>query len=256
MKPLTVSRLGHRRASSAPDSWNLNNRHHVQQKQIGPSHLLYDNSHQRSAPHTTHGWMRNDLSNAQYDQSVMPQAPDFQTYQAAPEAHLSYPSWSSNDTHHFSDSGIQSNGSYSSTHSDLSHSGITPSMSVSDLTQYMNVPVHLVPPVHGTHNPLTTRQHPHQSLFIDSPSTSSSVPSMSSPNTPAYYSSGGEQYSGPSADLSCSIASGSIGIDNHSSISPTLAPNYKHPKFWSVLEYCNSQTKWLLPSKTHYNLQS
>jgi hypothetical protein len=225
----TVTRLGHRRSSSAPDFWTLNNQHHVQQQQqqqhTVSSPLMYDNSNQWSAPHTTQGWVSNDMNNVQYDQSVMPQVPDYQTYQAAPEAYSSYSSWSSNDTHHSSNSGMQSNGSHHSTHSSLGHTGMTPSMSVPDLSQYMNVPVH---PVHSGHHPLTPR-HPHQSLSIDSSSTLSSVPTMSSPNTPAYYSSN-EQYSGPSADLSFPAAFGSMGINNHSSTSPTLAPEYKHPK--------------------------
>jgi hypothetical protein len=218
----TASRLGHRRSSSAPDFWNINNQHHVQQQHTVSSPLMYDNSNQWTAPHTTQGWMSNDMNNVQYDQSVMPQVPDYQTYQAAPEAYSSYSSWSSNDTHN----SMQSTGSHHSTHSGISHTGMTPSMSVPDLSQYMSVPVHPVHPVHPGHNPLTPR-HPHQSLSIDSSSTLSSVPTMSSPNTP-YYSSG-EQYSGPSADLSFPTAFGSMGI-NHHSTSPTLAPEYKHPK--------------------------
>lgn len=215
----TVSRIGHRRSSSAPDFWNLQNNHHVQQPQhTVSSPIMYDTGSQWTAPHTTQGWMSNDMSNMQYDTSVMPTGPDYQAYQAAPEAYSSYSSWSSNDTHH---SSMHSSGSHHST-----HSGMTPSMSVPDLSQMMNVPVH---PAYPTHTPLTPR-HPQQSLSIDSSSTLSSVPTMSSPNTPAGYYSSGEGYAGPSADLSFPNAFGNMGITNHPSNSPTLAPEYKLPK--------------------------
>ena len=216
----TVTRLGHRRTSSAPDFFTLTNQHQAQQQHTVSSPLMYDNGHQFNAPHTTQGWMSNDMNNAQYDQSVMPQVPDYQTYHAGPQVYSSYSSWSSNDTHHSSNSGMHSSGSQHST-----HTGMTPSMSVPDLTQYMNVPVHSVHPGHNPHTP----RHPHQSLSIDSSSTLSSVPTMSSPNTPGYYS--GDQYTGPSADLSSFPTTfGSMGINNHLSTSPTLAPEYKHSK--------------------------
>jgi len=204
-------RLGHRRTSSAPDFLSLTGQtHFAQQPATITSPLMYDSGNQWTAPHTTQGWASADL-NMQYDQSVLPPAPDYQAYQAAPEAYSTYSSWSSQDT----------NTSSHSSHS--GHPGLQPSMSVPDLSQYMNVPVH---PVHSTHNPLTPRHVP-QSLSIDGSSTFSSVPTMSSPNTPAYYQT---EYVGPSADLSFQSGFGSLGINNHPANSPTLAPEYKLPK--------------------------
>jgi hypothetical protein len=117
-------------------------------------------------------------------------------------------------------------------------------MSVPDLSQYMNVPAH---PVHTGHNPHTPR-HPHQTLSIDSSSTLSSVPTMSSPNTPAYFS-GSEHYSGPSADLSFPSAFGSMGINNHPSNSPTLAPEYKLPKDGLIGLGISQQTNQTTPTQ-------